>query len=189
MDSSKRRFFIALLPPLEFQNQVTEIKQYIADNYDSSHALKSPPHITLQPPFEWAIDSVKFLEQCVNSFANKQQPILVTLSGFAAFVPRVIYINVIKTPELLTLQKDLMQKMETGLGIVDPASKKRPFAPHITVGFKDLTKENFRKAWPEFENRALEFEFIANHLTLLIHNGKRWNIHAEFGLSDVQISS
>lgn len=183
MDKSKKRFFIALLPPLEFQNQVTEIKQYFANKYASSHALKSPPHITLQPPFEWAIDSVAVLEQCLQSFASKQQEIQIKLSGFNAFVPRVIYIDVIKSPELLSLQKDLMQKMETGLSIVDPSSKKRPFAPHLTVAFKDLTKENFRKAWPEFQTRPLEFEFSANNLTLLIHDGKRWNIHADYPFS------
>lgn len=183
MDNSKRLFFVALLPPLEFQNQVTEIKQYFADRYGSSHALKSPPHVTMQAPFEWSIDAVAVLEQCLRSFASKHPAIPVRLSGFDAFAPRVIYINVIRSPELLSLQKDLATKMETGLGIVDDAAKKRPFAPHITVAFKDLTKENFRKSWPEFENRALEFEFTANNLTLLIHESKRWHIHSEYPLS------
>ena len=183
LDKSKRLFFVALLPPLEFQDRATEIKQYFADRYGSSHALKSPPHVTMQAPFEWAIDSVAVLEQCLQSFASKRQAIPVTLSGFAAFVPRVIYINVIRSPELLSLQKDLTTKMENGLGVVDDALKKRTFAPHLTVAFKDLTKENFRKAWPEFEKRELEFEFTANSLTLLIHESKRWHIHSEYPFS------
>ncbi|HEY9850641.1 MAG TPA: 2'-5' RNA ligase family protein [Leptolyngbyaceae cyanobacterium] len=182
MDKSKSLFFIALLPPVEFQKQVTEIKQCFADKYASSHALKSPPHVTLQPPFEWSLDSVAVLEQSLSSFASKQTTIPITLSGFGAFVPRVIYINVIKSPELLSLQKALMDKMETGLGIVDPMSKQRPFAPHMTIAFKDLTKQNFRAAWPEFQHRPLQFEFSATHLTLLIHQNKRWNIHGEYQL-------
>ena len=180
MDNSKRRFFIALLPPLEIQDYANEIKQYFAETYNSRSAQKSPPHITLQPPFEWQLDSVPVLEECLKTFADTQTPAPITLSGFGAFVPRVIYINVLKTPELLALQKDLMAYVEVSLGIVEKVSKTRPFAPHLTVAFRDLTKQSFRAAWPEFQNRQLEFQFMASHLTLLIHDGKRWNVSAEF---------
>jgi 2'-5' RNA ligase len=50
----------------------------------------------------------------------------------------------------------------------------------MTVAFRDLTRQNFKAAWPEFENRQLHFEFIADKLTLLIHDGRRWNIKSEF---------
>lgn len=183
MDKSKKRFFIALLPPQEMQERANEIKQYFADRYNSRHTQKSPPHITLQPPFEYAIDSVPTLLESLSSFASTQQAVPITLSGFAAFPPRVIYINVLKTPALLSLQKDLMARMETSLSIVDPVSKKRPFAPHMTVAFKDLTRQNFHAAWPEFQERSLQYEFLADKLTLLIHDGSRWNIHSQFPLS------
>ena len=177
---SIRRFFIALLPHQEIQDYANEIKQYFAQTYQSQHAQKSPPHITLQPPFEWQLDAVPVLEQCLRTFADTRTPVPVTLKGFGAFVPRVIYINVLKTPELLTLQNDLMAYLEGSLGIVNRVSKSRPFAPHMTVAFRDLTPQNFRTAWPEFKDRQLEFEFTASQLTLLIHDGRRWNVHSEF---------
>nr|WP_275974002.1 2'-5' RNA ligase family protein [Argonema galeatum] len=170
------------MPPQEIQDRANEIKQYFADRYNSRHAQKSPPHITLQPPFEWASDSVTVLVDSLSGFASTRQTIPITLSGFDAFSPRVIYINVLKKPELLTLQADLMNYMETSLGIVDPVSKGRPFSPHMTVAFKDLTRQNFHAAWPEFQARSLQFEFSADALTLLIHDGTRWNIYSEFAL-------
>ncbi len=182
MDKSQRLFFIALLPPQEIQDYATEIKEYFAQNYNSRHALKSPPHITLQPPFEWELDKVPVLEQTLSTFAETQTPVPIILKGFAAFVPRVIYINVIKTPELISLQSYLMAHLEESLGIVDPVSKSRPFAPHMTVAFKDLTKQNFRAAWPEFQRRELEFKFTASQLTLLIHDGRQWNVSSDFPL-------
>ena len=103
-----------------------------------------------------------------------------TLSGFGAFAPRVIYINVLKTPQLLAMQKQLMTELEESFGIVHPASKNRPFSPHLTVAFRDLTKPNFRAAWQEFQQRSLYFEFTVSQLTLLIHNGKQWEIGNEF---------
>jgi 2'-5' RNA ligase len=182
LDKNKRLFFIALLPPQDIQDYVTGIKQHFADTYNSKAALKSPPHITLQPPFEWDISRLPDLEKCLINFANEHSSIPVILSGFSAFVPRVIYVDVIKTPELLSLQKDLMDSVEASLGIVDSVSKKRQFAPHMTVGFKDLSKQNFKAAWLEFEDQELHFEFTATYLTLLIHDGKRWQINSEFSL-------
>ncbi|MFN6233029.1 MAG: 2'-5' RNA ligase family protein, partial [Microcystis sp.] len=46
-------FFIALLPPPEVQEIATKIKVEFAEIYNSRAALKSPPHVTLQPPFRW----------------------------------------------------------------------------------------------------------------------------------------
>ncbi|MFN6570733.1 2'-5' RNA ligase family protein [Dendronalium sp. ChiSLP03b] len=173
-------FFIALLPPQDIQEYANQIKQYFAENYASRHAQKSPPHVTLQPPFKWVDNNLSVLEASLREFAKEQKSVPMTLSGFAAFPPRVIYIDVVKTPELLNLQADLMNQVEANLGIVDEVGKKRPFAPHMTVAFRDLTRQNFKAAWPEFENRQLYFEFTADKLTLLIHDGKRWNIKSEF---------
>ena len=178
--SHAQRFFIALLPPQAIRDYANEVKHYFATHYGSHQAQKSPPHITLQPPFEWASDQSQ-LEQGLREF-TRVAPVPVALEGFSAFPPRVIYINVLKTPELLTLQKQLMDYSEVRFGIVDRASKNRPFAPHMTVAFRDLTEQNFSAAWQEFRDRSLHFEFVAKELTLLVHNGQRWTIAAEFPL-------
>ena len=173
-------YFIALLPPQSIQDYATEVKQYFADNYDSKHAFKSPPHITLQPPFEWNTHKITDLEECLQKFVKGRNSIPVTLNGYGAFVPRVIYIDVVKSLELMNLQADLIMYLENHLEIVDKVGKSRGFTPHMTVAFKDLKKENFKAAWMEFENRELHFEFTAEKLTLLKHENKRWNIVKEF---------
>lgn len=180
LDNSIRRFFIALLPPLEIQDYAAQIKEYFAQNYHSIGAQKSPPHITLQPPFEWKIEALATLEQALTSFAATQIAVPIVLNGFGAFPPRVIYIKVLRTPQLLALQQDLMAYCETSLGIIAPVPQTRPFAPHLTVAFRDLSKQNFRLAWHEFHNREVEYEFISAQLTLLIHDGNRWNVSSEF---------
>ncbi|MBD2435485.1 2'-5' RNA ligase family protein [Nostoc sp. FACHB-110] len=173
-------FFVALLPPPEIQDYANNIKQYFAENYASRHAQKSPPHITLQPPFKWANADTPRLEAFLQEFAHQKQSLLITLNGFNAFAPRVIYIDVVRSQELLQLQAHLMVKMEAELGIIDKVGKKRPFAPHMTVAFRDLTRRNFKAAWPEFAHRQVYFEFMADRLTLLIHDGRRWQIKTEF---------
>jgi 2'-5' RNA ligase len=176
MNPSKQRFFIALVPPPDIQQHITEIKLYFAEHYNSRGALNSPPHITLQPPFEWLAADVPQLEESLKEFSANRLPIPVTLSGFAAFPPRVIYTDVVKSLELLDLHKDLMSYMEANFAIVDRVSQSRPFVPHMTVAFRDLTKDNFQTAWLEFAGRSLHLEFTASALTLLLHDGSRWNI-------------
>ncbi len=183
MNSSKQRFFIALVPPLEIEQQITQIKLYFAEHYNTRGALNSPPHVTLQPTFEWLAEDIPKLEQTLKDFATKRLSIPVTLSGFAAFAPRVIYADVVKSPQLLEIQKDLMSYIEANLGIVDRLSQSRPFVPHMTVAFRDLTQENFQTAWLEFKDRSLHFEFTVAALTLLLHDGSRWNISNQFPLS------
>jgi 2'-5' RNA ligase len=180
MSQSKRRFFIALLPPDEIQQLARKVQQHFVENYKSSAALRSPPHITLQPPFTWELEDLSKLEQKLTEFVRTRSSIPMTLDGFAAFKPRVIFINVLKTAELLDVQKALMNHLELSLKIVHEVSKSRPFAPHLTVAFRDLTKANFYKAWDEFKDREFYFEFNVYKLTLLIHNGKVWEIKREF---------
>ncbi|QXE23242.1 hypothetical protein B6N60_01931 [Richelia sinica FACHB-800] len=176
----KNRFFIAILPPAPIQVYANEIKQYFADKYSSRGAQKSPPHITLYPPFAWLDADVSVLETTLREFAQTQQPFVINLKGFAAFPPRVIYLNVERSQELLRMQAALMAYLETRLGLVDPVSQQRPFVPHMTVAFRDLSKQNFHAAWPEFQNRQVEFTFTASHLTLLLHDGQRWNVKTDF---------
>jgi 2'-5' RNA ligase len=177
-----QRFFIALLPPQEVRDSITEIKQIFVDRYNSRAALRSPPHITLQPPFEWPPENLTTLTQSLEVFAQQQSPVPVILSGFGAFAPRVIFVDVQKTPELLSIHTELLAHTEAHLNIVDAVAKTRPFAPHITVGFRDLTKANFRAAWTEFQHQALNFEFQVANLTLLMHKGRQWEVYQEFPL-------
>ncbi len=74
-----KRFFIALLPPLAMQNYANQVRQHFADYYGSRKAFNSPPHITLQSPFEWAIDRREELVESLTQFAQTQAPIPVTL--------------------------------------------------------------------------------------------------------------
>ncbi|MEO0376939.1 MAG: 2'-5' RNA ligase family protein [Cyanobacteria bacterium P01_A01_bin.17] len=187
------RYFIALLPPDDIQAEVCGIKQYFSDHYHSRKAFNSPPHITLQPPFEWSQsvpedekDAENFtpteLVDGLNEFAASQAPVSIQLSGFAAFAPRVIYINVLKTSALATLQTEVIRYFASRWGIIDRAAKGRAFVPHMTVAFRDLTKQNFWAGWAEFKDRSFEAQFKVTVLTLLRHTGQRWEVHQNFPL-------
>lgn len=177
------RYFIGLLPPPGLQDQVNSVKQDFADRFASRKAQNSPPHITLFPPFVWPPEQETALESVLAAFAQSWASPSIHLDGFGAFVPRVIYVRVINSPELHRLQQALMVRLEKALGLVDLKTKHRPFKPHMTVAFRDLTKQNFHAGWAEYQHKPFSDEFIASDLTLLLHNGRFWEVQSEFAFA------
>lgn len=181
-----KRFFIGLLPPLEMRSYANQIQQHFANHYASRTALNSPPHITLQSPFEWPLARRDELIERLTQFAQRPRSVGVTLLGFGAFAPRVIFINVLRSAALLALQADLCQHLASNLGVYERFAS-RPFAPHMTVAFRDLTKENFRQAWPIFAQKPLnltnapnhQYQFVVQSIVLLQHDGRVWQVDRE----------
>ncbi|MBW4519523.1 MAG: 2'-5' RNA ligase family protein [Scytolyngbya sp. HA4215-MV1] len=181
MSLPQQLFFIALLPPQTIQLEVNQIKQLFADRYNSRAAFKSPPHITLYPPFACSSVEIARLESGLAEFAIAQVPFGVTLEGFGAFAPHVIYLHVVKTHELAALQQALKECLETTLSLGSPSrDSDRSYIPHLTVAFRDLSPPNFKLGWAEVQSRSLHYEFMVTHLTLLRHNGQSWDIQIEF---------
>lgn len=184
LEPTPNRFFIAIVPPPEIQAIAQALQRQFAEQYASQAAQKSPPHITLQPPFQWLPQELPNLERSLAQFAMQQAPFEVECNGFAAFPPNVIYIHVVKTAALLNLQTGLMANLAAILEIVDASSKQRPFTPHMTVAFRDLTQPNFNAAWQLFQGRSLQLKFLAASLSLLRYDGHQWHLHKTFPFAE-----
>ncbi|MGB3135276.1 MAG: 2'-5' RNA ligase family protein [Nodosilinea sp.] len=176
------RFFVALLPPQAVQDKITTIKQDIWQRFNSKAALESPPHITLQPPFQWPLGQVDELAQQLATFAQTQGHVPIGLEGFNVFAPRVLYIDVAKTSQLMSIQPALLTSLETGCGVVDRVAQSRSFVPHVTVGFRDLLPAAFQEAWGDYRDRSFAADFVVQNLTLLCHDGQVWQVFSEFPL-------
>lgn len=181
INSLQTRFFVALLPPTEIQAYAESVIQDLTRRYRTRTA-QSPPHITLQPPFLLAQERLFELTLSLQNFADGQSALPVFLSNFGAFAPRVLYLNVVKTPELLSLQSALSARLVSD-GVLDPANQEqRPYVPHLTVASRKLTRRTFQQAWLELQTQTVEFQFMADRLTLLIYTHQCWQVQAEFSL-------
>ncbi len=170
---AEQLYFIGLLPPDTIQQEVTAFKQQALEQFKTSHALTSCPHITLIPPFR----SARIDFSAVVEFANQQKAIEVHLKGFNKFDQKVIFVDVVANPELNTLQKDLELYAHYYLGVVP---EHQPFHPHMTVAFKDLKRPTFPEAWAYFSEQTYERTFTVNILALFKYNGKAWQITEEW---------
>ena len=172
------RYFIAILPTEPLVSEIMKVKQYFVEAYGSKGALRSPAHLTLHMPFLW---KAKKEAQLINLLAQTTNvnPFNIQLDGFGAFPPKAIFIKNKPSTELNAFQEQLTRFTWREMKLFNPTHN-RGFHPHITVAFRDLKKEGFYKAWPEFEHKRFEGEIEVNSFWLLKHDGKQWHPFHEF---------
>jgi len=172
-------YFIALIPGSDLRDRVRIVKERMKVLYKAVHALKSPAHITLQMPFKRYSSDEPGMTEAFRKFAAEEYPFEVSLDGFGAFVPRVIYINITEPGPVRELHSRLKTMLISELGF-SPAEVMKDVQPHITVATRDLTKTAFSEAWPEIRNEEFKGTFLAGSIFLLKHNGMCWDIFREF---------
>ncbi|WP_247235320.1 2'-5' RNA ligase family protein [Telluribacter sp. SYSU D00476] len=173
-------YFVALLPDEQIQQDVTAFKQVAAEQFNSRHALKSPPHITIIPPFKLPAEEATTLVETMAAAAARLAPFPVQLRGFDRFGQRVIFVDVIMDEALRTCYQVTAEAFHQQLGI---KPDDRPFHAHMTVAFKDLHRKVFGDAWAYFSQQSYERTFHVQTLTLLKHNGQRWEVEQDQAFS------
>lgn len=168
-------YFIALVAPVEIDQQVVKWKNYFRDRFQCIVALKSPAHITLTPPFWMKEELEADLVDSINEFSKTQGKFEIRLENFSAFKPRVIYVDVFKSHSLTelhhSLNDHLFNQNKFPIKIDD-----RPFHPHVTLATRDLYKKAFYEAWETFSSKQYKASWNVNGISLLRHNEKNWDV-------------
>ena len=176
MDREFFLYFYALIPPVDIQANVTKVKLDFKERFEAVHSLKSPPHITLIPPFRYKLAFESKLIKTLDDFVADEETFNQKLKNFGFFPPRVIFIKVDESESLKSLFYRFKKHMDSELNVSSLTRGPIRFSPHMTVAHRDLTKENFNRAKPFYENKQISFEFEVNGINLLKHDGIRWEI-------------
>lgn len=168
-------YFVALVAPAEINQQVLKWKNFFKEKYGCTVALKSPAHLTLIPPFWMNEELEDELINSINVFSIAKNKFEVALKDFAAFKPRVIYIDVLKNETLSEFHESLVYFIYQQNKY--PVKKEdRPFHPHVTLATRDLYKKAFNEAWEIFSVKKYEASWLASGISLLRHNKKNWDV-------------
>jgi 2'-5' RNA ligase len=173
--TAERLYFVGIMPPANIQQEVTAFKHQALERFKAGHALASPPHITLLPPFK----SNRTDFSTLGEFVRDHKPVELRLKGFDRFDQRVIFVDVRPNDALAALQKDLQLYAHYHLGI-EP--EYRPFHAHMTVAFKDLKRPIFPEAFAYFSAQAYDRTFVASEITLFAYDGKTWDVQESWKL-------
>lgn len=167
-----------MVPP-DIDQYARHIIQDLSDRYHIRTA-RAAPHITVQTPFRWSRDRMPDLTQSLAHFTQRQLCIPIVLDGFGAFGKKVIYIHVKQSHELMVFQSTLANYLANTFQIDDPKAKQQFFSPHMTIASRKLTPRKFQHAWHYLTQHSVAFQYVSDRLTLLIHDGSRWQIQQEF---------
>lgn len=159
-------YFIAVYPPQEIIDEVKIFKEDLALNFNNSKALKNDAHITLFPPFERELSLENDIHIAFQMIDTHILPFEMRLNGFGSFPnPKnpVLFIKPEESEDLKELQLRVNKKFNF---------KNYSFSPHVTVGYRDLTWENYLKAWEIYKDKEFKTKFIVDKITLLHHDCK-----------------
>lgn len=172
----KKLYFIALFPPQQIIDEINLFKQDLASSYDNSKALKNEAHITLFPPFSREIELEEDIHIAFQKIDTNISPFEITLNGFDGFSNPKNLVLFIK-PEANDYLTELYNRVKQQFNFM-----KYSFNPHITVGYRNLTFDNYLKAIEVYKDKEYKTKFIVEKIALLRHDGK-WVSIAEKKLS------
>lgn len=156
-------YFIAIYPPQEIIEEVKVFKRDMAIHYANSKALKNEAHITLFPPFSREIEMEDDIHTAFQKISTEMNPFEIEVNGFGSFPnPKnpVLFIQPEENVHLTELYHRVKQQFNFA---------KYSFTPHITVGYRNLTWENYLKAWEKYKTEEYKTKFIVDKILLLRH--------------------
>ncbi|WP_415329177.1 2'-5' RNA ligase family protein [Chryseobacterium sp. MMS23-Vi53] len=160
----KKLYFIAIYPPQEIIDEVKIFKQDLALHYENSKALKNDAHITLFPPFSREVSLESDIHEAFQKIDTLHSPFEIKLNGFGSFAnPKnpVLFVQ----PESNENLQELYWRVRERFNFM-----KYNFNPHMTVGYRNLTYENFLKAWEIYKSKEYKTKFLVDKITLLRHD-------------------
>jgi 2'-5' RNA ligase len=168
----KLHAFIAIVVPAPLAASIVETRNEFSARYGTIHGIRTPPHITLVPPFYFLPEERnKILQQCRNVAENREH-FEIALSGYGHFANKVIFIHVEPSSQLDKLQSE--STAEFGIG------EARRFHPHITIAHRDLDARIFQTAWTEMENKSFRGAFKCESISMLVHRDGSWVVDCDF---------
>ncbi|MEG1591366.1 2'-5' RNA ligase family protein [Chryseobacterium sp.] len=162
----KKMYFIAIYPDQKIIDEIRIFKEDLAQNFANSKALTNDAHITLAPPFSREIELEEDIHLAFQKINTNIAPFEINLNDFGSFPnPKnpVLYIKPEENEYLKQLYLNVKEKF---------SFERDLFSPHVTVGYRDLTFENFLKAWEIYKDKNYKTKFLVDKISLLRHDGK-----------------
>lgn len=165
--------FIALIPEKSFSDKIRILQEELKEKFGLNYAMRIPPHITLQSPFECRENDQIRLKTCIDGIKKEINPITLTTADFGSFIESVIYVGLQRSPALNKMQRDIVDNLETA-GCLVPAQRNNQYLPHITLAHRDLDNLRFPAVWSHISGKRLHDSFAIERLVIYKHEEGRW---------------
>lgn len=175
-------FFLAALLPPEPEAQIIAFKRDFAENFAAPYALKPPGHITFADTFHANAAELPKLNPHLEKLFSTFSPLTAEVRNFAAFTSSLAIFAAIHNQQDFQGMREALFWFNKNTRLLGPkAVKSKSFTPHITVGYRDLTEENFHAAWKKYSRLQFSADFVIDRIHLM-HHRKKWQSVHEFPL-------
>lgn len=173
MTSKRSRAASASLLDEDHAGKVEQVWATLHDEHGLRGVSISPvPHFSYQSARDFQLD---LLADIVAKLAAKARPLKVRTAGLGIFPGRspVVYIPVVRSPELTRLQLALWSA--GAVACDEPAAEYHPAAwiPHITLAQGDLTPDKLAPVISTLNQMDLFWEFEVDNLAIVRGRGNR----------------
>ncbi|MFT5665844.1 MAG: 2'-5' RNA ligase [Vicingaceae bacterium] len=171
------KYFFAILPSTIILNEIIDFQKEIEASFGSVHAQKTPPHVTIIPPFHCEEEQLQDFIEKISLFLNDTSIInlKIHLVNFQRFEGRTLFIDIAKNESFEKLCKGL-KLLFNQQKIIKQRVEKHFFIPHITIANKDIKKRDFKVAWEDFKARKYQRSFGLESLAVLELIEKKWEV-------------
>lgn len=175
------RYFIAYALGDGERDAVQALRQELREKFGVVAALRLPPHVTLFHPFDCP-DAAPLMAP-LTAVAARLEPWPVITPKFGSFREDVWYLDLEQDRALFRIKERLRQTVRASLGI-EERSKHVDTHFHITMAYKDVTPEIFRKIGTCLKKRPPPVRrVVVDSFTLFEHRGGEWRELRTFPLS------
>ena len=172
-NSNQILYFIGLVPPEPALGYTWRLKTKLEKQFPENRRYRSPPHITLIPPFRYQNNREQALAEKLSFFFQAQFQFNIRLEGFGEFRKKVIFVGVKQETALIKLYETLTEYCLNECDL-NPAAVSYGFKPHLTISPKDLGHHDFKKAWKTLDNETIDHMVTVKNISLLKHDGSSW---------------
>ncbi len=165
-------YFLAVLPDEESTNAFRSLQEEMCALFDVCRALRTPPHLTIVPPFKALVTEEPKFEKALRQLPF--EPFEMDISGISRFGKRVIFVQ----PEMCDPLRDLHDLASKAFSRWQKPEENKKFNPHFTIGYRDL-EPVFRSAWPHFREKPTPGRIRIEKMVLFKHVDRRWQVRYE----------
>lgn len=167
-------YFVALIPQGDVKVQINNIKHQTGGRFGCRQALKSPPHITIIPPFRLQPELV---EEMIGVVRNNFEPpanLSIDFSGLGAFETRTIYLDIVADSGINAYDLVAKKIVNQHPALFPNVRFHEVFHPHITIANRDIPPGDFKEMMEYLSKKVLPA--TCNHFSLeVLHLDRgRW---------------
>lgn len=151
-------------------------------------------YITPYPHFSYHVTSqynFEMLEQLLHTFASEQKPFHVKTTGLGIFTGQqpVLYISVVRSPQLTQFHQALWQKLvDTGEVNLNSQDYYAPdsWMPHITIGFHDMNCQMIANIIHYIGERPFLWDISIDNIALIYDTGTAQQLRTRIPLNGAE---